>query len=588
MNSRKTIFITIFILSVMVITMLYGCGIFGGEEYKIKVLWYPNEEDTRDLRKAPQRQIPLTTTAPDQEKKFRIMEENMGNFDRIIVRFKQYFSARDVDVNKNPGHSKFELYGDYKPITPRKSKLNFGVVTPKNIDSIDWREAIEYYDSLPEVLYAEPDYFIRTTAIRTKSEKGFTPNDPRYDEQWHFHVLNMEEAWALEMGDPGVKVAVLDTGVAYMDDPDNPDDNGLAPDLVGTSFDVANAYDYVNGDDVPYDGNGHGTHVTGTIAQATNNDLGVAGMAPNITILPVKVIADDGSGGSGDYNSNLAAGIEMAADAGAHIINMSLRSDGYSDTVKDACAYAYNEGVAVLAASGNGDMWGNPYDYVGWPAGHDGVIAVGSLGPSLELAYYSNYGLGTNDPDNYGLDIVAPGGDKSDAEEDGVLQNTLGGYDWGSYDWTFDYYFYQGTSMATPHAVGLAALLKSMNPDLTNDLIEQIMKETAVDLGDTGVDEYFSHGMINPVPALLRADELNVDRVADTFEGVATKGTPVDHDISVLRGEISVEIMEGENLMIQIVSSSDEVLFTAIDENFSHDVGWTAGDFTVRVSVASE
>jgi serine protease len=463
------------------------------------------------------------------------------------------------------------------------------VVEPTDKDNIDWREAIEYYDSLPEVLYAEPDYYISVADLWPEEEKegednkdgkdtkGHVPNDPRYGEQWHFHMLNMEEAWAITMGESEVKVAIIDTGVAFTNEPGTP---GLAPDLAETTFDTENAQDYTGSYSTAYDGGGHGTHVAGTVAQSTDNNKGVAGMAENVTILPLKVILDNGYGPT-NYNSVLAQAITDATDAGADIINMSLISDGYSTTVKDACAYAYYNNVAVFAASGNG-IWGVPQPEVAWPAGHDGVIAIGSLGPTQELAYYSNYGLGNDDPDNFGLDLVAPGGDQSNADEDGVLQNTHSG------NWTFDYHFYQGTSMATPHAVGLAALMKSVNPLITNDEIEQIMKDTAVDLGSAGVDEYFAYGMINPLPAIVEARARAGELTIESYEGTVTRNDPQTHVMDVVGLNIALEILNGENLKYELLNPGGEVIIESTDTNFDEDIGAASGEYTLRISISNE
>jgi subtilisin family serine protease len=256
-----------------------------------------------------------------------------------------------------------------------------------------------------------------------------------------------------------------------------------APDLSGTSF--VGGWDFVNQDAHPNDDNGHGTHVTGTIAQTTNNGIGVAGVAFDTTIMPVKVL---NAAGSGTYQW-IADGIYYAVDNGADIISMSLGGSSPSATLEAAVAYAYNNGVVVISASGNDN------GAVGYPAAYNNyVIAVGATQYDETRAPYSNYGSS--------LDIVAPGGNtgvdqNGDGYKDGVFQNTFGTTptDWG-------YWFYQGTSMATPHVSGVAALLLARDPTLTPDEIRDVLQSTADDLGAAGRDNEFGWGIVNAEAAL--------------------------------------------------------------------------------------
>jgi subtilisin family serine protease len=262
-------------------------------------------------------------------------------------------------------------------------------------------------------------------------------------------------------------------------------DNGLDDDGNGFVDDMG-GWDFVNGDGHPNDDGAHGTHVAGTIAQTTNNDLGVAGVAPGVTVMPVKAL---NAAGTGSYQW-IADGIYYAVDNGADIISMSLGGSESSTTLEDAVAYAYNSGVVVFAASGNGGADGCDY-----PAAYDAyVISVGATQYDESKAPYSNYGSS--------LDIVAPGGNtgvdqNGDGYADGVLQNTFGNT---TIDWS--YWFYQGTSMATPHASGVAALLLSVDPSLSPDQIRNVLESTAKDLGTTGLDDYYGWGLIDASAAL--------------------------------------------------------------------------------------
>ena len=176
------------------------------------------------------------------------------------------------------------------------------------------------------------------------------------------------------------------------------------------------------------------------IAQASFNAHGVRGVAPEANILPIKVLGNNGSGSF----SNVASGIIYAADQGADVINLSLGAHTTSSTMNAAVQYAHNLCVVVVAATGNDGL----DEGVAYPAAHDNVVAVGSVGYGQQPAYYSNGGAH--------IDIAAPGGDmrfdsNGDGYADGVLQETVVNGQWG-------YYFYQGTSMATPHGAGQSLL----------------------------------------------------------------------------------------------------------------------------------
>ena len=297
------------------------------------------------------------------------------------------------------------------------------------------------------------------------------PNDPYYTYQWHMERIGMESAWNENTG-TGAVVAIIDTGVKQS-----------LEDLAGTNFMAG--YDFVNSDNDPTDDEGHGSHVCGTIAQTTNNGTGVAGIAYNATIMPVKVLNSRGSGSFDD----IADGIYYAVDNGADIINMSLGGASSLDILEDAVNYAWNNGVVVVCAAGNEDTSAPSY-----PAAYTNSISVSATTSIDTLASYSNYGTT--------IDICAPGGDSGDNNGDGyddmILQNTFSRTDEG-------YYFYAGTSMASPHVAGVAALVKSANPSLTNAEIRGILETTAEDLGTSGWDQYFGYGLVDAYAAVLAA-----------------------------------------------------------------------------------
>ncbi len=297
-------------------------------------------------------------------------------------------------------------------------------------------------------------------------------NDPYYDYQWHMKMLDVEKAWKTTKG-KGVVVAVIDTGVSVGED-------GF--------FKVLPGYDFVNDDTDPADGNAHGTHVAGTIGQKANNGVGVVGVAPEVSILPVKVLSDHGSGS----NTWVANGIIWAADHGANVINMSLGGPMPSEVVADACQYAYEQGVTVIAATGNDGYT----DSIGYPAAYESTIAVGSVDPGKSIAFYSNQGKE--------IDLVGPGGDvtvdsNGDGQGDGVVQETIEGGQWG-------YSFFMGTSMATPHVAGVAALVYAQGVHDPDD-IRRILRKSADDLGSKGWDTTYGAGLVNPVKALQMAGD---------------------------------------------------------------------------------
>ncbi|MGB7532639.1 MAG: NosD domain-containing protein [Halobacteriota archaeon] len=294
------------------------------------------------------------------------------------------------------------------------------------------------------VRYAEPNYIVRAL---------YTPDDPYYDYQWALPAINASTAWDYEQGNESVTIAIVDTGIQY-DHPDIADN--YAP----------GGYDWVNDDSNPYDDNGHGTHCAGIAAAVMDNGEGIAGVAQT-SVMAEKVLDFKGVG----YTWDIAQGIKHAADNGADVISMSLGTSQYSYTLEDACEYAWDEGCVLVGATGNDGISG-----VCYPAKFDSVIAVGAIEEGDTLAYFSNYG-----PE---VELVAPGVD------------VFSTYPMSTYT------YLSGTSMATPHVAGVAALLLSKYSVLNNNEVRARLNDTAVDLGDTGWDEYFGCGKINATAVL--------------------------------------------------------------------------------------
>jgi serine protease len=347
-----------------------------------------------------------------------------------------------------------------------------------------------------------------------------TPNDTNYSYQWHLQDtaggVRAEPAWDLAPNrGSGVVVAVIDTGVAY-ETYTRPATVGLptlafqqAPDLAGIS--ITAPMNYYFDDTHANDDHSHGSHVTGTIAQTTNNAYGVAGIASNVTIMPIKVLDYNGEG----IDADLVDAIYYAVDNGADVISMSLGFTGTGSPDPDgnycteivglpqALDYAYEHGVVVVAAAGNESS------NVSCPAAYPTVIAVGASTYAAAVADYSNRG------DT--LDVVAPGGDPNadlngDGFSDGVLQETycdtggwiilLGAFSGTAQFNSFCDVFMSGTSMATPHVTGIVALLLGQQPSLTPDQVRGLIEGTARDGGAPGWDPDFGYGIVDAAAAL--------------------------------------------------------------------------------------
>jgi hypothetical protein len=324
----------------------------------------------------------------------------------------------------------------------------------------------------------------KDTEIAPTDDSNAAPNDPRYPEQWNFKMIGDQDAWKRTKG-KGAIVAVIDTGVTVPGSKKGP----VAEDLELTKF-VA-GYDFVNKAAEAYDDHGHGTHVAGTIAQSTNNKTGVAGIAYEASIMPLKVLSKEGSGSSAD----IADAIRWAADHGAHVINMSLGSMYPSAVMEKACDYARKKGVTIVCAAGNG--FGPP---VGYPAGFKSCIAVSAVGPSGDIATYSSYGKQ--------VALAAPGGDviKSGDKKDGIWQSTV-------LDGKPGYYSFNGTSMASPHVAAAAALLVSQGVK-DPAKIQDILQKSATSKGNSAdAKEKYGAGILNIGKATARAEGLEGTRM---------------------------------------------------------------------------
>ena len=414
--------------------------------------------------------------------------------------------------------------------------------TGAHVFKIDRKVSVKDADALAKEMmarddtieYAEPDLIMRKMA---------TASDPMYTQQWHYYEatggLRLPAAWDLSTG-VGVKVAVIDTGIRPHAD--------LAGQYVG-------GYDFISDATIGNDGNGrdadptdpgdwtaanecaagdpasnsswHGTHVAGTIAAATNNGTGVAGVAYGAKVVPVRVL-----GKCGGYTSDIADAIIWAsggtvtgvpANANvAKVINMSLGGGGAcGTTTQNAINSARSRGTVVIVAAGNENQNASNSN----PANCAGVVTVAATNRNGARAPYSNYGAV--------VDVAAPGGDAN-----GYILSTLNAGTTGP--GADNYAGYQGTSMATPHVAGVAALMLARNSALTPDEIESKLKSTA--RAFPGVCSQCGTGIVDAgaavaaatttTPPPATASEVESNNTISTANGVSTSGTTVSGNLS--------------------------------------------------------
>lgn len=329
-------------------------------------------------------------------------------------------------------------------------------------------QVVAHLKQSPAVEFAAPDYQVQ--AVDT------IPNDTSWTSQYGPDNIQAPQAWDITTGSSSVTIAVIDTGTnlchpdlatKIWNNPGEIPDNGLDDDQDGY-VDDWRGWDFVNADNAPEDDHGHGTHVSGIAAAESNNEMGIAGIAWGARVMPLKVLSGSGFGSESD----VASAMIWAADHGAKVINLSLGGGMPSSVMEAAVNYAYDHGVIVAAAAGNSGSLGVLY-----PAAYSNALAVASTDAGNNLSWFSSYG-----PE---VDIAAPGSN--------IYSTYLGG----------GYGTLSGTSMATPHVAGVAALLASLPQYDTPDKIRAALQNTALDLGDPGWDQYSGYGLIQAYNALL-------------------------------------------------------------------------------------
>ncbi len=299
--------------------------------------------------------------------------------------------------------------------------------------------------------------------------------DSELDNSWGVKLIGAGNVHSYNKG-TGIKVAIIDTGIDY----DHPD----------LSENYQGGYDFANDDDNPMDDNGHGTHCAG-IAAAEDDDNGVIGVAPEAFLYALKTLDSSGSG----YISDAIAGIEWSIDKNMDIISMSFGTNIHSQALQNACGNAYSNGLLLISAAGNDYKRSGTQelDTIDYPARYDSVIAVGAIGKNNTKASWSSTGPA--------LELVAPGVS---------IYSTY---------WNDTYVLMSGTSMACPHVAGVAALIWTGEPGLTNLQVRSRLHETAKDLGAAGKDQWYGYGLVNAAAAIIIVEPPAADFTAGPKSG---------------------------------------------------------------------
>ena len=328
-------------------------------------------------------------------------------------------------------------------------------------------EEIAQLKADPNVKYVEPDYIVTALA----------PTMP-----FNIKQIGADKVQAAGNDGSGVRVAVIDTGIDY-----------THPDLKDV---YAGGYNFVNLNDNPMDDNGHGTHCSGIIA-ATGSQKGIYGTAPGVSLYGVKVL---NSGGYG-YTSDVVQGIYWAKNNSMQVASMSLGSSWDSQAMHDAVINATENGVLIVAAAGNEGSVSGVGETMGYPAKYDGVLAVAAVNKHNHRAFWSSTG--------FELGVSAPGV---------KIRSSVPGAGYATYS---------GTSMATPHVAGVAALVYGAHPDWTNQQVKQKIISTATPLGNHWL---YGAGLVNAAAAadlpVGTADAATVAEFATDDAGIDDAGVP--------------------------------------------------------------
>lgn len=465
------------------------------------------------------------------DKDWQVFGDHEISLNSIIIEFKDQYAPLlgeqpALSLNQSAGLKNIDRGNNFNNIRPlfrtyenftqlhRSNSLHKYYILEFSSPNNDLIDLVAEIKLLPEVENVEFNY---------KMEAFLVPNDNYYLDQWALNNtgqavsqngnnvgtpgsdVDAERAWNITTGNPNVVIAILDTGI----DLDHPD---LASELVS-------GYDFVDNDTNANDGNMHGTACGSIAAGTTNNGIGVAGVCWDCSLMPVKVLSDQGFG---DFD-DIINGVIWASDNGANIISMSLGGGGYNSSFDNAVSYAHENGTMVIAASGNDN------GSISYPAAYEDCVSVGAMSPCNERKspsscdgenfWGSNYGNG--------LDFVAPGVR--------IHSATIGGY-----TTTFN-----GTSSACPHAAGVAGLIYSMAPELSPDDVRSAMHATSVDIGSPGYDTQTGWGKVNAFNAVsLFAAQPDAQVNVNSFDIEAGSNQIIYETINIANGIVGEAELE--------------------------------------------
>lgn len=418
--------------------------------------------------------------------------------------------------------------------------------------------------------------FVEKTSLNYFLYPDAVPNDPDYSKQYAWELMEAPKAWDIVKGDPSVVVAIIDSGV-QMDHEDLADsiwyntaespDSGIDEDGNGYINDYR-GWDFRNKDNDPGNGhvdNMHGTHVAGIVSAVSDNGVGVSGGTWGCPVMILKVFPDDPNAGGANV-VDVANAIRYAADNGARVANLSLGSS-YNATIQaEAVLYAYQKGVTILAAAGNGDPEGIGKDVPHYPSGNEGAFAVGSTNKFDMKDVSSNYG-------NSWVDVYAPGV---------AIRSTIPGnkkYDNAT-----------GTSMAAPAASALAALILSQNPSFTPDQVIERMQQGCESLDDTNpvYRGALEPGRINFYFSLAETPVLRIDRwVVDDTSGNGNFEADAGETIGLSLYLKNHSWMDASDVQATL-SAGPGVTINSATANFgsieSKKIGKSLSDFTLTVT----
>ena len=362
--------------------------------------------------------------------------------------------------------------------------------------------------------------------------QGFAePNDEKYSSQWHLPKISAPDGWDMCTGSDMAPIAIIDSGV----DPTHPD---LSDKLI-------RGYNFLENNTDTHDVRGHGTAVAGTAAAISNNVAGVAGVAWGNPIMPLVVLNSDNWASYYD----IARAITFAADNGIRVINISIGGSSSSSTMQNAINYAWTKGTLVFACAMN-NATSTPY----YPAACEHVVAVSATTSSDTRASFSNYG-------NW-IDIAAPGAS--------ILTTNRGG----------GYGYWNGTSFASPIAAGLAGLIISANPDLTNTQVVEIITQNADDLGDPGFDQYYGYGRVNAHASLVAAigTAPEPEPEPDITDPLVSIASPDEG--STVSSSITVRVSATDNVGVERVELYIDGALFGTSTTEPHNFYWNTNDLT--------